>query len=301
MRLNYDEARLHGKLRFDYPLRRSNSWRVGGPSDCFYIPASIEDLSCFLRCCVDNQPVTFLGLGSNVLIRDSGVRGVVISTYRALNRIEQLDLQTMRAEAGVSCVRLARYCAREDLGGLEFLAGVPGTVGGALAMNAGAFGGEIWDRVVAIETIDRHGRCQWRAPAQFRIGYRSVRMQWQEWFVAGHFRLSPQPAGQPNRRIRELLKLRHASQPLGQFSCGSVFRNPENDHAARLIEFCGLKRHVVGDAQVSAIHANFIINRGNASAADIERLVHHIQAVVADKTGVVLLPEVKIIGDENIQ
>ncbi len=299
MRLKCKENELYGELHFNHSLQKMNSWKVGGASDCFYSPADISDLSYFLCHCIDDEPVIFLGLGSNVLIRDVGVRGVVIATCGVLSGIKQVDRETVCAEAGVTCARLARYCGKRGLGGLEFLAGVPGTVGGALAMNAGAFGSEIWERVTMVEMIDRQGRLYQRIPAEFDVDYRSVRWRREEWFVAGYFKLPPELAEQLHNTMRNLLKRRNASQPVSQFNCGSVFRNPKNDYAGHLIEICGLKGYTIGDAQVSEEHANFIINNGNASAADIERLIYHMQSVVAQKTGIELTLEVKIIGGER--
>ena len=297
VQLRCNTAELRGGLHFNHALSRLNSWRVGGSSDCFYAPSDVEDLSFFLKRCVGDESVTCLGLGSNVLVRDGGVRGIVISMRGALVNIQQTAEQQVRAEAGVTCSRLARYCASRGLEGLEFLASVPGTVGGALAMNAGAFGGEIWERVQTAETINRRGEIYRRYPDEFNVAYRSVTMSREEWFIAGHFALKAgkQP-GELKHRIREHLRKRGESQPLGVLNCGSVFKNPPGTYAARLIEQCELKACAVGDAQVSSKHANFIVNRGNATADDIEALIKRIQDVVAANTGIRLEPEVRIIG-----
>ncbi len=298
MRLDCDTANLSGSLQFDCELSEWNSWRVGGRSDCFYVPSGVGDFAFFLGHCVGDRSVTCIGLGSNLLVRDGGVRGIVVSLKDGFEEITDSG-GVVYAQAGVTCAGLARYCARYGLEGLEFIVGVPGTVGGALAMNAGAFGGQIWERVIAVDTINRAGRVHTREAEDFEVGYRTVELPGEEWFVAGRFKLSPGAAsGRLKRRIAEFLKQRRATQPIGQRSCGSVFKNPGDDHAARLIEKCDLKEHAIGDAQVSARHANFIINRGNASAAEIEALICHVQATVARKTGVELRTEVRIIGEK---
>lgn len=197
----------------------------------------------------------------------------------------------------MSCPKAARFCARRDLCGAEFLAGIPGTMGGALAMNAGAFGGETWEQVVAVETVDRHGGRHARSPAEYRIAYREVAGPADEWFVAANLRLAPGDGHASQARIKEFLNRRAESQPIQQHSCGSVFRNPPGDHAGRLIEACGLKDAHVGGARVSAKHANFIVNTGTATAADIEQLIHRVMDTVEQTHGVRLIPEVRIVGD----
>ena len=296
--LDCDVAALHGKLRFDHSLSDWNSWRVGGLSDCFYLPADLEDFGFFLSRCVGDKPVTCIGLGSNLLVRDGGVRGIVVSLRDGFDRIERRG-RAVHAQAGVTCARLARYCAEHGLAGLEFIVGVPGTVGGALAMNAGAFGGEIWERVVAVDVIGRDGRVRTRDADEFEVAYRAVKAPAEEWFVAGRFETSAGDPAELQARIKEFLRRRKATQPLGEPSCGSVFRNPGGAHAARLIEECGLKGHALGGAQVSLKHANFIVNRGGASAADVEALIRQVQSVVASRTGVKLQTEVRIIGEES--
>ncbi len=298
--INCDVDKLRGGLHFDYPFSRWGSWRAGGVCDCFYIPAGFEDFAFFLRHCIGDNPLTCIGLGSNLLVRDGGVRGIVISTRDGFGEITH-EGGLVYAQAGVNCARLARYCARHGLSGLGFIVGIPGSVGGALAMNAGAFGGEIWERVVAVETVDRGGRLRIRQADEFEVGYREVKMPEDEWFAAARFELS---AGTDSDELRgqlaSFLQRRKRTQPIGKASCGSVFRNPAHCSAAGLIERCGLKEYTIGDAQVSAKHANFIVNQGNASAAEIEALIAHVSATVANVTGVSLQPEVRIIG-ENIR
>ena len=299
MQLDCDTAALGGDLYFDYPLNECNSWRVGGRSDCFYMPSGVEDFMFFLSHCVGEKPVTCIGLGSNVLVRDGGVRGVMISLRDGFEEISHCG-GCVYAQAGVTCARLARYCAEHGLAGLEFIVGIPGVVGGALAMNAGAFGAEIWERVSAIDSVDRSG-CMCTHPAsRFEVGYRTVEMPGEEWFVAGHFDLLPgADPDELKQRIKELLRQRKKTQPLQQPSCGSVFKNPEGEYAAHLIEQCGLKEYTIGGAQVSVEHANFIINRGNARAAEIEALIRHVQSTVTRETGVKLQMEVRILGEHT--
>lgn len=240
----------------------------------------------------------WLGLGSNVLVRDGGIKGTVIATLGALSKIERRTDGTIRAEAGVTCAKVAKFCAQQQLTGAEFFAGIPGTMGGALAMNAGAFGGETWSLVARVETIDRQGVVRTRGPEDFRVAYRHVQGVAGEWFVAAHLRLASDESGASRLRIKELLDKRNRSQPVNMPSCGSVFRNPTGDHAGRLIEASGLKGVCIGGACVSDKHANFIVNTGNATARDMEALIKQIQQVVHDKHGVMLIPEVHIIGED---
>ncbi len=286
-----------GTLKLNEPMARHTSWRVGGPAERYYEPAELDDLADFLAQLPDNEPLTWVGLGSNLLVRDGGIRGTVIMTSGLLKEIELLDEGLVRAEAGVACAKVARFCARHHLVGAEFLAGIPGTMGGALAMNAGAFGGETWQHVVAVETIDSRGGRHLRQPEEFRIGYRRVVGVTGEWFVAAHLHLQRGDTEAATARIKELLERRGATQPIGLPSCGSVFRNPEGDHAARLIEACGLKGRCIGGACVSEKHANFIINTGTATAADIEALIGQVAAEVECRHGVQLVREVHIIGE----
>ncbi len=288
---------LRGKLRINERMSKHTSWRVGGPADYYYIPADLDDLAQFLAGLPAGEPLTWIGLGSNVLVRDGGIRGTVVATSGALNGLSLHDTQLVRAEAGVACAKLARFSVQQGFNGAEFFAGIPGTVGGALAMNAGAFGGETWSLVEAVETIDRHGRISVRRPDEFNVGYRRVDGRPGEWFVAGHFRLQRGEPGSGKALIKSLLARRGAAQPTQLPNAGSVFRNPPGDYAARLIEAAGLKGLCEGDACVSDLHANFIVNRGGASALQIERLIRALQTRVEQAHGVRLEPEVRIIGE----
>ncbi len=289
---------LRGQLLKDEPLANYTSWRTGGAADHVYIPADLEDLSVFLQNLPESVPLTWLGLGSNTLVRDSGIEGMVVITQGALNQLALTNELEVRAEAGISAAQLARFTARAATTGLEFMAGIPGTVGGALAMNAGCFGGETWRFVKAVETINRKGEIKLRPLADFQVNYRHVVRPEDEWFVAGHFVLAAGNKEKSLQDIRDLLERRNHSQPTGTANCGSVFRNPEGNHAGRLIEGCGLKGKRLGGALVSEKHANFILNEENATSADIESLISEVRAIVEKETGVRLMPEVCIIGRE---
>jgi UDP-N-acetylmuramate dehydrogenase len=288
---------LRGKMLYDEPMSKHTSWRVGGLADCYYQPADIEDLATLLSHTPGNEPTTWIGLGSNLLVRDGGIRGTVIATSGVLNGLQRLQGNKVRAEAGVSCAKVARFCARQGLTSAEFLAGIPGTMGGALAMNAGAFGGETWEIVSAVETLHRSGRRHERLPDEYQVGYRSVRGPENEWFVAAELELKPGDTVAAQVRIKELLAKRSDSQPIQIPNAGSVFRNPPGDHAARLIEASGLKGLCIGGACVSEKHANFIINTGSAKAADIEALINQVAHEVELKHGVRLEREVRIVGE----
>jgi UDP-N-acetylmuramate dehydrogenase len=291
-----DIANLRGKLLKNELLSHYTSWRTGGPADYVFIPADLDDLSHFLREIPEDIPLTLLGLGSNTLVRDGGMQGVVVITQGVLNKMAQADAGTIRAEAGVASAQLARFTARTGFAGLEFMAGIPGTVGGALAMNAGCFGGEVWRHVQQVETITRRGEIKFRSLADFEVSYRTVVRPANEWFVAGHFSLSTGDKEKSLHDIRLLLERRNNTQPTGTANCGSVFRNPPGDFAGRLIETCGLKGLSIGGARVSEKHANFIINENNATSLDIETLIGKVRHIVEQKTGILLHPEVCIIG-----
>ncbi|MCB5188583.1 UDP-N-acetylmuramate dehydrogenase [Methylobacillus caricis] len=286
-----------GTLLLNEPLARYTSWRAGGAADRLYIPADLDDLANFLAGLGKREPVQFIGLGSNLLIRDGGVRGTVILMHGVLTALE-MDNDMVFAEAGVTCAKLAKFTARQHRHGAEFMAGIPGTVGGALAMNAGCHGGETWDVVNQVLTIDRQGQLHARSKAEFRTAYRHVEMPAaDEWFVGAWFVLEEGDASEAELKIKQLLARRLATQPLNLPNAGSVFRNPAGDHAARLIEASGLKGYRIGGAQVSEKHANFIVNTGEASAADIENLIAHVRETVKQKQGVELQQEVRVIGE----
>lgn len=283
------------------PLARYTSWRVGGPADRLVLADSVQALQQFLQQLSASEPLTFIGLGSNLLVRDGGVRGTVVVMHQALQALE-MQGERIYADAGVTCAKLARFAASQDRVGAEFMAGIPGTVGGALAMNAGCYGGETWQWVDEVKTINRAGVVQTRAKAEYQPSYRHVvHPAADEWFLGGWFDVPAGDGKASAEQIKQLLAKRLASQPLNMPSAGSTFRNPEGDFAARLIEATGLKGLSIGGAQVSEKHANFIVNLGHASAADIEALIEQVKSTVLAKQGVALVQEVKVIGEGVLQ
>lgn len=291
---------LRGALRFDEPMHKHTSWRAGGAADRAYTPADAEDLAMFLARVPADEPLLLAGLGSNLLVRDGGFRGTVVFLHGALGRIELDSDGLVYAEAGVASPKVARFASMHAFEGAEFLAGIPGTVGGALAMNAGCYGAETWERVEKVQVIDRHGVASERKPDAYDIGYRHCTLReasaGDEWFLGAWFRFVPGDGDAARARIKEFLSRRIATQPLGQPNAGSVFRNPAGDHAARLIQSSGLKGHRIGGAEVSTKHANFIVNTGAATAADIEQLIQLVRETVWRECAVRLEPEVRIVG-----
>lgn len=285
-------------------LARYTTWRVGGMADLLYKPLHREDLICFLKLLPKETAVCWLGLGSNTLIRDGGFSGIVILTQGALNNISLIEDGLVKVEAGVSCASVARFCARNSLKGGEFWAGIPGTIGGALHMNAGCFHSETWEYVVSVEMVDRLGNVVILKPSDFHIAYREVKLIQPnkvndlKWFISATIRL---PFGDKQKSlylIKELLLHRAKTQPIGEYNCGSVFKNPSNAFAGQLIEECGLKGFQLGGAVVSPKHANFIINQdGKATALDIEELMNEVKNRVLKKKGICLVPEIRIVGE----
>ena len=296
---------LRGRMHVDEPMARHVSWRAGGIAARTYAPADTDDLAAFLRTLPADEPLVFVGLGSNLLVRDGGFRGTVVLMHSShapmcVERVDGVDGDCIHAGAGVASPKVARFAATNGFEGAEFLAGVPGTLGGALAMNAGCYGSETWDFVARVRTIDRRGNVREHAPADYDIGYRhcAPRSGIEEWFLAAWLRFARGDGARSRQRIRELLARRIATQPLNLPNAGSVFRNPPGDHAARLIEACGLKGHAIGGARISEKHANFIVNPGAvAKAADIEGLIEHARRTVLERYGIELVPEVRIIGE----
>ena len=298
-----DTMTYKGILLENEPMSRHTSWRVGGVADHFYRPADLNDLAEYLKQLDLNEPVSWVGLGSNLLVKDTGIRGTVICTSGVLNEIKQIDETHIYVEAGVPSPKLAKFSAKSGLSGAEFLSGIPGTFGGALKMNAGAVGGETWDIVESVETIDMQGVIHNRTPEEYAIAYRNVDAKEdsraKEWFVSAVVKLNPDDKEQCLKKIKKHLNRRSATQPTQQPNAGSVFRNPEGDYAARLIESCGLKNFCIGGACVSEKHANFIINTGTATAKDIEILIETVQKKVQQQHAVTLIQEVQIIGESS--
>ncbi|MDH5387331.1 MAG: UDP-N-acetylmuramate dehydrogenase [Gammaproteobacteria bacterium] len=289
--------KIKGEVRYHEAMANHTSWRAGGMADRYCMPVDIDDLSLLLKSLPENENLLWIGLGSNTMVRDGGFRGTVIATQGLMSQLERRENNCVYVGAGVAGAKLARFCARENLVGAEFFAGIPGLVGGALAMNAGAFGGETWRHVVSVETIDRQGVIHQRMPEDFKVAYRSVKGPKDEWFVSALMKFDEGSSESIN--IKQLLAKRAESQPTGTANCGSVFRNPENDYAARLIEECGLKGKRIGGAVVSEKHANFIINDQQATASEIESLIEFVKKQVLDQTGISLRTEVHIVGEKQ--
>ena len=288
-------------IKNNEPLDKHTSWRVGGIAKQYFRPENLEDLSNFLKTLPITEKILFLGLGSNLLIRDGGFDGTVIHLFKTLNEIS-VDDDLIKIESGVTCAKIAKFCSKNKLQGGEFFAGIPGTMGGALAMNAGAFGSETWNYVEKVDLINKNGEIITRTKEEFEIGYRSVanKSHAKEWFIAGYLKFIPEAKNdETNSKIKSLLKTRNLSQPIGELSCGSVFRNPEANYAAKLIEASKLKGKRIGNAMVSTKHANFIINLGNALAKDIEDLISLVRETVLQDHGIELKLEVKIVGREG--
>jgi len=260
------------------------------------VPADLNDLQLYLASLAPEIEILWVGLGSNLLVRDGGIRGQVIAPLNGLRELYANADGGIYAESGVSCAKLAKFCQKQGLGGAEFFAGIPGTVGGALAMNAGAFGGETWNWVESLSLIDRFGQLLTRSADDFEVGYRQVNLPPQQWFAAAEFRFN-RSAEDEASKIRQLLQKRNESQPIGQPSCGSVFKNPPGKHAAELIEGAGLKGFCLGNACVSKKHANFIISSAATRASEIEALIKHIQDIVQARYAVRLQTEVRIVGE----
>ena len=288
------------KVIANEPMSRHTSWRAGGVARSYALPQTLSQLQQLMASLPAQENIEWLGLGSNTLVRDGGYPGTIVATQNVMNELRMLDEVTVLVGAGVADAKLARFCKQHGLGGAEFFAGIPGLVGGALFMNAGAWGGDTWSQVVSVETMNRAGEIKQRMREEFDVSYRHVGNINGEWFVSATMRFTPQGNDRTEAiDIKDLLARRARSQPTGLASCGSVFRNPEGDHAARLIESCGLKGQRIGGAVVSEKHANFIINDNHASAEDIESLIELIQQRVENQCGIMLQTEVRIIGERK--
>jgi UDP-N-acetylmuramate dehydrogenase len=315
MRETIPQQLMRGELRLHEPMSRHVSWRAGGEAKRFYKPVDLADLCAFVTTVPMDEPILFVGLGSNLLVRDGGFNGtvVVLTSLIGALALDENDASIVVAGAGAASPHVAKFAAKHHLQGAEWLAGVPGTIGGALAMNAGCYGTQMWEQVVDCVTLDRHGKLHTCIPADFEIAYRHVAFVERsalsaecrrlgvgknaEFFISARLRFQPGDATIALANIKALLAKRMAAQPLDKPNAGSTFRNPPGDYAARLIESCGLKGHTIGGAQVSMKHANFIINVGEASAKNIEALIDYMEDTVEKKTGVKLIREVRIIGD----
>lgn len=295
---------LLGKWEENVAMSAYASYRAGGIAKYVYCPFNLQDLSRCLSQIPLTIPVIFLGKSTNLLVSDLGFDGVIILLAEMCrqNRTEcffEVKDTLLHVSAAISCPKVAQIAVSSDLVGLEFFAGIPGSIGGALTMNAGSAGASTWDHIEKVHMINRSGECFEKTPDDFDIGYRKVAAKFSEpaWFVGAEFRLSRGDIAAAKAKIEEILSWRKSHQPLALPSAGSVFKNPEGDTAGRLIDSCGLKGFHVGDAEVSERHANFIVNKGNATATDIVNLIRHVRAVVYEKTGIHLEPEVKLVGE----
>ena len=301
-------------ILYDADLSRFTTLKTGGKGELVFVPKNLEEFSAVLKQTPVNIPVTILGLGSNALIPDVGIKGLVIILQGSgLNKLEQHadNLVNITADAGVACGQFARFAARLGLTSMEFMAGIPGTIGGALAMNAGCYNGETWDLVSSVTTITRHGEIKTRDKAEYEIAYRTAELKnksqkigsqeisSKEYFISVEFNLKPGDKKTSLSNIKKLLAQRNQSQPTNFPNCGSVFRNPKGDFSARLIEACGLKGVKAGHAQISEKHANFIVNLGGATTNNIVELIDLMHSKVKDKFNVSLEREVRYLGNIN--
>ena len=278
-------------------LSKHTAWKVGGPADIFFTPQNRDDLSNFLKSNHGKQ-ITWLGNGTNVLVRDGGIRGAVISTKKSIDKINMETKNSCRVEAGASCMDLALFAEKNQLGPAAFFSGIPGSIGGALTMNAGSFGMETWDLVKEVEVINEKGDISFIEKESFDIAYRTVTFPFRLWFLSCSMFLSSDEETTKDNLI-ELRNQRIKTQPLSEDTCGSVFKNPPGNYAGALIEGSGLKGFKIGSASISEQHANFIVNEGGATARDIENLIKHTRQVVREKFDIDLQPEVRIIGEAS--
>jgi len=279
-------------------MAKHTSWGIGGCADLFYSPKSREDLVSFLSSVDPNLPITWIGKGTNILVRDGGIRGVVISTKSFLKEIEKTSKYLYKVEAGVACVELALFCQKNGIGPAAFFSGIPGSIGGALTMNAGSFGMETWDLVIEVEVINEKGDISFLEKESFDIAYRTVTFPFRLWFLSCSMSLSSDEQTTKDNLI-ELRNQRIKTQPLSEDTCGSVFKNPPGNFAGALIEGSGLKGFKIGSASISEKHANFIVNQGGATAGDIENLINHTRQVVKKNYDIDLQPEVRIMGEKE--
>lgn len=287
---------VRGRLSAQAGLAEITWFRVGGPADAMFRPADRDDLIAFLKTKPADVPVTVLGVGSNTLVRDGGIDGVVIRLGRDFASITACDNNEIEAGAGALDVNVAQTAQMHGIAGLEFLRGIPGTVGGGLRMNAGAYGTEFKDVLVWAEAVDGQGNLHRLSPAEMKFGYRHCGVP-EDWiFLSCRLKGRPGDKAQIQARMDEIQAAREGSQPIRSRTGGSTFANPEGHKAWQLIDAAGCRGLVVGDAQVSEQHCNFLINRGSATAADLETLGETVRRRVKDTSGIELRWEIKRIG-----
>ena len=292
-------ALLGDDVRFDEPMRRHTTARIGGPADAFAMPSTIERLIALLRwCAAAGVAVTVVGGGSNLLVRDAGIRGVVLNTGR-LRRIELVDGTAIEVEAGCSTGKVLSLAMKHGLGGVEFLGGVPGSVGGGMIMNAGTYLGEFKDVTAWVESVRLSDGARVRrdnAACGFR--YRDSDLPPTEVVVGARLELRPRPRAEIEAEVKALRKRRAEREPKKVSSNGSTFKNPPGDFAGRLIEAAGCKGWQIGDALCSPVHANWLVNVGDATCADMLALIERVRARVQEAHGLTLQLEVKILGED---
>ena len=284
------------ELKKDVPMSRLTSFRIGGPVDCAAYPKTEAELSDLLKLCAEAgiEPV-ILGAGTNVLAPDAGMRRLAIVLKDALEGMEQIGETSIRVMAGVTMSRAAVFAAGLNLGGLEFAHGIPGTIGGGVYMNAGAYGGEIKDVCTRVSIMEMNGEARWITNEEAAFSYRHSAIEDNPWIVvAAEFQLTPTPEEEVWAKMKELIGKRRASQPLDLPSAGSAFKRPVGGYAAALIDQTGLKGFQVGGAAVSEKHAGFVVNLGGATAADVQELLQQVSDKVFERTGIRLEPEVRI-------
>lgn len=288
---------LRGKILFDEPMALHTSLKVGGPADCFGVPVDLDDLQRLIAFLVANEvPHMVIGGGYNLLVRDGGFRGVIIS-LEELCRLECKDENRVYAEAGVSNRALVDFARENALTGLEFLIGIPGRLGGTVAMNAGAGGQAVTDRLETLITMQNDGVVVTRKE-NLHYGYRFLQLESDEIILGASFILEKGSRSDIACRIKAFMDRRRSSQQVGYPNAGSFFKNPADKAAWRLIDEAGLRGLRIGGAQVSEVHANFLVNRGDAKAADFIALAEHVKREVWRKSGALLEEEVKIVGED---
>ncbi len=288
---------FQGDLRWDEPLAPYTTLKVGGPGNVMVFPSNVTELVFLLeQISKHHLPYFVLGGGSNLLIKDGGIGGIVFN-LRQLNKIEAVGFDFLMAEGGASYPKVATFAMENDLGGLEFAAGIPGSVGGAVAMNAGVPGAETSEAVISVTLVNETGEISEIPVQEVGFTYRGTKLP-RGIILAVAFRLTPRPKAEIEEKIKSILKKRRDRQPVNLSNCGSVFKNPANGFAGDLVEKAGLKGHRIGGAEISSQHANFVINKGGAKASDFIALIEKMQHTVAERFGVELEPEVKIVGQK---
>ncbi|NLM12390.1 MAG: UDP-N-acetylmuramate dehydrogenase [Epulopiscium sp.] len=286
-------------IKINEPMKDHTSFKAGGCADFFIAPENLNQLIKLINFLKENQiPYYIMGNGSNLLVRDKGFRGVIVQIYKNMSDVK-IEGEEVWAEAGILLSTLSTKVMHSHLTGFEFASGIPGTLGGAVYMNAGAYEGEMKQVLVSADVIDEEGNIITLTNEELKLGYRSSILQEKRYIVlSAKLKLKKGNIDEIRERINYLTEQRKAKQPIDMPSAGSTFKRPKGYYAGKLIMDAGLRGYSIGDAQVSEKHCGFVVNKGNASAGDIIRLIHHIQNTVKEKFGVLMEPEVRIIGEE---